>query len=296
VQNSGEPEPGLWLVGVRMAEMSGLTVVELAEDEAVRALGPEGGGVYLFPTRHGMADFLASGEPHSLEDVLAGVDVTSVEPQYLADFDLLDDPEIDEDDNLANWRSCLLIVNSCKLGYRETVEEFLALTAELTTCRDDFEQPDYEERDYWMGRNIQPVRLTLPSGSGVTLVAMSELRTRNAFPQPLLGDYGHVLLFRYPAALLAHIRADGTEEMRKSPWWPADAPHCEPVLSVDVRTADARDRTSDAYDFLCGLARVLTKRYRDLRPGKMNNDRQIRHEAERVERLLREVNGKVTWC
>jgi hypothetical protein len=243
-----------------------------------------------------MADFLASGEPHSLEDVLDGVDVTSVEPEYLADFDLLDDPEIDEDDNLRNWRDCLLIVNACKVGYQENIEDALALTAELTTCRDDFEQPGYEERDYWMGRQIQPVRLTLPSGSGVTLVAMSDLRTRNAFPQPLFGDYGHVLLFRHPSTLLARIRADGTEEMRNSPWWPADAPHCEPVLSVDVRTADARDRTSDAYDFLCGLARVLAKRSRDLRPGKMNNDRQIRHEAERIERLLREVNGKVTWC
>ncbi|MFC0440069.1 hypothetical protein [Kutzneria buriramensis] len=294
MRNTGVPAPGLWLMGVRLAEMSGLTVLEVAEDESLRVLGPEG-GMYLFPTRHGMADFLASGEPHSLDDGMDGVDVTSVEPGYLADFDLLGDPDVDEDDAARIWTECLLVVEACGIEDPQSFEDALARVTALTTCRDDFEQPGYEERDYWMGRDIQPVRLTLPSGSGVTLVAMDDLRARDTSAHPFLGGYGQVVLFRDPAALLAHIRADGTEEIRESMWWPGDAPHCEPVLSVDVRTVDARDRTSDAFDFLCGLARVLTNRYRDLRPGKTNSDRQIRQETERIERLLREVNGKVTW-
>ena len=193
------------------------------------------------------------------------------------------------------WMQCLLITDACCVEYPPTVEDAMADVAARTTLRGDFEQPGYRERDYWMCSNIQPVRLTLPSGSGVTLVDLPNMLRRTASPQPFLGDHGQVLLFRDPAGLLAHIRADGADDLRKSKAWPVDVPHCEPVLSVDVRTADARDRTSDAYDFLRGLALVLTKRHRDLRPGKMNNDRQIRHEAERVDRLLREVNGKVTW-
>jgi hypothetical protein len=295
VQNTGGPLPGLWLVAVRLDRMSGLTVVEIDVDDSVRVLGGED-GMYLFPTRQGLADFLASGEPHSLQDVLDGSDVISADPEYDADFvALMEDPDMCRSDAATLWMQCLLVVDACGIEDPPTVEYAMARVAAVTTYRDDFERPEYEERDYWMGRQIRPVRLTLPSGSGVTLVALPEILTRNASPQPFLGDYGHVVLFRDPADLLAYVRADGTDEMRASKWWPDDAPNCEPVLTVDVRAADPRAWTADAFDFLRGLALVLIKRFDDFQPHKMTNDRRIRKEVDRFQAVLREVNGKVTW-
>lgn len=296
VVNRGEPQPGLWLVSVRLDEMSGLTVIEIAEDMPPRVLGPER-GMYLFPTRHGMADFLASGEPHSLQDVLDDVDVTSVDPEYNADFvALYSGSHTYEPDSERLSRHCVLVVAACDGAEHDpTYEDGKALVTALTTYRDEFERPGYDERDYWMGRKIQPVRLTLPSGSGVTLVAESKMETFNAVPQAFLGDYGHVVLFRDPADLLAYVRADGTDDMRLSDWWPADAPDCEPVRSVDVRTADAREWTSEAFAFLCALALVLTRRVVDLKAYKMTSDRKVRKEVERIQKVLRDVNGKVTW-
>jgi hypothetical protein len=287
--------PGLWLVIVRLEKTTGLTVVEIAEDASVRVLGSED-GMYLFPTRRGMADFLASGEPHSLEDVLDGVDVTSVEPEYDANFvGLMDEPDMIAMDASMMWAECLLIVDACGIEYPPTVEDAMARVAAVTVYRDEFERPGYAEADYWMDREIQPVRLTLPSGSGCTLVIRSTLTTRRASPQPFLGEYGHVVLFRDPAALLAYVRADGADDMRESEWWPADPPNCEPMQTVDVRAADPRDRWSEPFDYLHGLALVLTKRGGDFLPRKMGSERRIRKEVDRIQEVLREVNGKVTW-
>src|SRR5438445_13152565 len=92
-------EPGVLMIYVTLDGMSGLTIVEIDEDNSVRALGP-GRGVYLFPSRRGMADFLASGEWHALHGRLDDYDVMSDEPELHADFVCVRDTE-DLDDDVA---------------------------------------------------------------------------------------------------------------------------------------------------------------------------------------------------
>jgi hypothetical protein len=287
-------QAGLWMVHVTLDGMSGLTVVEIEDDGSVRVLGPDG-GVYLFPTRGGMADFLASGQGHNLDGRLDGVDVVGEEPQVEADFVYLRDKEhLNERVAAKLWMNCLLLVDGCGIEAPETVEDAAAQVAALTKVRDDFEQAGYAENDYWIGRYVQPVRLTLPSGSGVTLVAPMGFWDTDPQAQAFLGDFCEVVLFHSPDELLRHVRAEGTDEMRQASWWPADAPDCEPRLTVDVRLADPHDPDADAFEYLRGLAMVLTDRMtvfnvRDL------GERQLHKAAERIADVLREVDDKVSW-
>jgi hypothetical protein len=112
--------------------------------------------------------------------------------------------------------------------------------------------------------------------------------------QAFLGDFCEVVLFHSADELLRYVRAEGTDEMRQASWWPADAPDCEPRLTVDVRLADPHDPDADAFEYLRGLAMVLTDRMtvfnvRDL------GERQLHKAAERIADVLREVNDKVSW-
>ena len=260
--DEGEPgvESGLWMVHVTLDGMAGLTVVEIEDDGSVQVLGPEG-GVYLFPTRRGMADFLASGEAHSLLGRLDGFDAVGTEPEVEADFVFLrDKANLAEHVAAALWMNCLLLVDGCGIEAPETVEDAATQVAALTAVRDDFEQPGYAEADYWIGRYVQPVRVTLPAGSGVTLVAPMGFWDTEPEAQAFLGDFCEVLLFHSAGELLRHVRAEGTDEMRQASWWPADAPDCEPRRSVDVGLADPHDPDSDAFEYLRGLAMVLTDR------------------------------------
>jgi hypothetical protein len=166
--------------------------------------------------------------------------------------------------------------------------------AAVTKLRDDFEQPGYAEADYWIGRYVHPVRLTLPAGSGVTLAAPMGFWDTDPEAQAFLGDFCEVVLFHSTSELLRYVRAEGTDEMRQASWWPADAPECEPRRSVDVGLADPHDPDSDAFEYLRGLAMVLTERMKvfDVRDL---NERQLHKAAEHIAYVLREVNGKVTW-
>jgi hypothetical protein len=287
-------DPGLWLVRVTLDEMSGLTVVEIAEDNSVRALGP-GRGVYLFPSRHGIADFLASGEWHALHGRLGDYDVLDEEPEFAADFVLLRDSD-DLDDQVAAliWMQCLLIVDACGVVDPPTVEHAAAQVAALTKLRPEFERPGYVDQDYWMDRDVRPVELRLPSGIGVTLAAPEEFWLPEPEAQPFLGDLHQVVLFRDPVDLLAYVRDDGTDEMRRASWWPVDPPTCEPQLAVDVWKADPEYSTSDAMDYLRGLAMVLTDRKWEIGYGR-SSGRRLRKEQAWVVDVLLEVDRKVTW-
>ena len=287
-------QPGLWLVYVTLDDMSGLTIVEIEDDGSVRVLGPDR-GVHLFPTRGGLADFLASGESHSLEGRLDGVDLAAEEPQVDADFVYLRDRQ-----NLAPhvagklWRNCLLLVDGCGLGEPATVEEAAAQVAALTKVRDDFEQPEYAERDYWIGRYVQPVRLTVPSGTGVTLVAPKGFWDTEPEAQAFLGNFDQVVLFHNVAALTQYVRSPGTDQMREASWWPADAPDFEPRHTVDVRLADPHDPDSDAFEYLRGLLMVL--------PGPPNTYNvhgsgalRVNLMAKRIPKMLARMDGLITW-
>src|ERR1700742_3939753 len=92
--------PGVSLIAVTLDAMSGLTVVEIEEDASARVLGPVDGGMYLFPSRRSVADFLASGEAHSLTGRLDDLDAADAVPAYDADFVYLRD-EADENDRMA---------------------------------------------------------------------------------------------------------------------------------------------------------------------------------------------------
>ncbi|MFI9388741.1 hypothetical protein [Kutzneria sp. NPDC052558] len=299
----GDPglKPGLWLVRVKLDDMAGLTVVEVGEDNSVRALGP-GRGVYLFPTRRGMADFLASGEWHSLQGRLDGFDAVTADLRFGANFVLLrDTDDMNEEMAAAIWMVCLLIVDACGIAEPATVEAAAVQVAALAKLRDDFEQPAYADADYWIYQIAKPVRLTLPSGAGVTLCVPIAPGYREPESQAFLGDSGEVVLFQSPEELLAYIRADGTDEMRQASWWPVDPPNCEPQMSVDIRLADPRDQLADPHDpttwafaFLRALAATLTGRD-DLADVRARSKRQLRKASERIADVLREVNGKVTW-
>ena len=128
-------DPGVWMVYVTLDEMSGFAVVEIAEDNSVQALGP-GRGVYLFPSRRGMADFLASGEWHALDCWLDDYDVMSEEPEFGADFVYLRDTN-DLDDQAAAilWMNCLLIVDACGVVDPPTVKHAAIQVAALTKLR-----------------------------------------------------------------------------------------------------------------------------------------------------------------
>jgi hypothetical protein len=297
MDDEGEPglSPGVSMMDVVLDDMSGLTVIELAEDESVRVLGPADGGMYLFPSRQGLADFLASGEPHSLAGALDDFNAADAASSYEADFVTIRD-ESDESEEIAalRWMQCLLIVDACGVVDPPTVEDAMKQVAAVTTCRDDFE-PGYAERDYWLEAAALPVWITLPSGTGVTIVALDQFGERSP---AFLGDWGEVVLFRDQADLLAYLRADGTDAMREEQYWPVNPPDCEPRMVVDVREADPRDLRSDAFVFLRALATVLTKREEELsvhKLGKLTNERRVRKAVDGVADVLREVNGRVTW-
>jgi hypothetical protein len=185
-------------------------------------------------------------------------------------------------------------VGGCGLGEPETVEDAAAQVAALTKVRDDFEQPGYAEADYWIGRYVQPVRLTVPSGTDVTLVAPKGFWDTEPETQAFLGDFCEVVLFHSAEELLRYVRAEGTDEMRQASWWPVDPPDCEPRRTVDVRQADPHDPDSDAFEHLRGLAMVLTERMRYFNVRDLG-ERHLHKAAQHIAYVLREVNDKVTW-
>jgi len=204
------------LIDVVLDEMSGRTAVEIAQDASVRVLGPVGGGMYLFPSRQGIADFLASGEAHSLAGRLDDFDAADAVPSYEADFVYLRDDSDESDDVAAMlWMECLLVVDGCGVVDPPTVQDAMTRVAAVTTVRVDFEQPGYLERDYWMEMEAQPVQITLPSGTGVTIVATDEFGERS------------------PAFLATAAR------------WCCSAtrPICSPTFAWTARTRCGRSRT-----------------------------------------------------
>jgi hypothetical protein len=292
--NDESLQAGLWLVYVTLDDMSGVTIAEIADDGSVRVLGPER-GVYLFPTRGGLADFLASGEWHCLQGRLDGVDLAAEEPQVDADFVYLRDRQ-----NLAPhvaaklWRNCLLLVDGCGIEAPETVEDATAQVAALTKLRDDFEQPGYAETDYWIGRHVQPVRLTVPSGTGVTLVAPKGFWDTDPEAQAFLGNFCRVVLFHNVAALEQYVRAPGTDQMREASWWPADAPDFEPRRTVDLRLADPHDPDADAFEYLRGLLMLLPGPPYTYKVHTMGALR-VSRMARRIPKMLAHVDNLITW-
>ena len=294
---SGLLPPGVSLIDVVLDEMSGMTVVEIEEDASARVLGPVDGGMYLFPSRQGIADFLASGESHSLAGRLDDFDAADAVPEYEADFVYLRDDDSEETDEAAAvlWMECLLVVDGCGVVDPPTVQDAITQVTAVTTVREDFEKPGYLERDYWVEMEAMPVQITLPSGTGVTIVAPYEFGERSP---AFLGERGEVVLFRTQADLLAYLHAEGADEMRKEAYWPVTPPDCEPRMIVDVRQADPRDLRSDAFVFLRALATVLTKREDELSVHKLSNltnERRVRKAVDNVADVLREVNGRITW-
>jgi hypothetical protein len=293
-QEGWDPEPGIWLLQMTLDELSGLTLVEIGPDKSVRVLGP-GRGVYLFRTRRGMADFLASGERHSLQGRLGDHDPMTDEVEFGAYFDQLRDTNPLSDSTEAYlWLQCLLILDACGIDNSPSIEWAARQVAAVTTVRDEFERPGYRELDYWMNGEVFPTELTLPSGTGYTLVAPMSFWDPSARVQAFLGDAGEVLMFSNADDLLAHVRGDGTDDMRRASWWPVNPPNCVPQRFVDVREADPRDIEADAYDYLRGLATVLTKRAKNLpysRPGRLAMGRA----EDRVLDVMLEVDRKVTW-
>ena len=217
-------------------------------------------------------------------------------PAYDADFVYLRD-EAGENDRMAAvlWMECLLIVDGCGVVDPPTVQDAMTQVAAVTTVREDFEQPGYLDHDYWMDKVAIPVQITVPSGSGVTIVAPYQFGERSP---AFLGEHGQVVLFKDQAPLLAYLHAEGADEMRKEEYWPVNPPDCEPRMVVDVREADPRDLRSDAFVFLRALATVLTKREDELsvhKLSKLTTDRRVRKAVDGVADVLREVNGKITW-
>ena len=287
-------EPGLMLTHVKLDDMAGLTIVEVMADNAVRALGP-GRGVYLFPTRRGLADFLASGEWHSLQGRLDGFDAATAEPEYGANFVFLrDTDDVNEQAAAIMWMGCMLIVDACGIAEPATVEAAATQVAALTKVRDEFEQPGYADADYWIYQVAKPVQLTLPSGTGFTLCVLIEPGYTEPEAQAFLGDSDEVVLFRSPDELLAYIRGDGTDEMRQASWWPVDPPNCEPQLSIDVRLADPLDPNSWASIGLRALALVLTGQLNTF-AVRARDKRQLRKVSAWLADVLREVDCSVTW-
>ena len=287
-------EPGLHLMRVTLDDMVGLTIVEVEEDNSARVLCP-GRCVYLFPTRRGMADFLASGEWHSLQGRLDGFDAATATPEYGANFVFLRDTEdVNEEEASYRWMGCLLILDACGIVPPPTVEAAALQVAALAKVRDEFERPGYADADYWLFRLAKPVKVTLPSGTGVTLCVPMLPGYMEPEAQAFLGDSGEVVLFQSPDELLAYIRADGTDEMRQASWWPVDPPNCEPQLTVDVRLADPREPNSRPFAYLRALAVILADRF-DLFYVRTRSKRDLRKASERTADALREVNARVTW-
>ena len=65
--------PGVYLLGVNLDEIDGLTVLTVADDGTATPLGDDG-GLHVFPTRSGVAAYL---ESHPLS---SGFDPRTVEP------------------------------------------------------------------------------------------------------------------------------------------------------------------------------------------------------------------------
>lgn len=297
MDDEGDPgllPPGVTLINVVLDELIGVTVVEIDEDAVARVLGPVDSGMYVFPSREGIANFLASGEPHSLAGRLDEFDAATEEPAYEADFARMLESDADDDAAAMLWMECLLVVDGCGVVDPSSVEDAMKQVEAVTTLREDFE-PGYQDRDYWQDRDTLPVQITLPGGTGVTIVALDQFGERSP---AFLGDQGEVALFHDPADLVTYIHAEGTDAMRAERYWPRNPPECEPRMTVDVRQADPGDLRSDAYVFLRALATVLTKREGDLsvhKMSKLTNERRMRRAVDTVAEVLREVNGRVTW-
>lgn len=265
----------MWLAYVDPGENAGLTVVDVDAGGELVPLSVDG-HIQAFPTRSGLAEFLASGQQHSLSGRVTGFDPRLLEPVEYLDGD----------------------------------------AAAGTVRREDFEQPAYAVFDYWLYKVVIPFALTLPSGTGVTIAHSDVVCGLIPVPAcRFLGEDDEVRLFRDERALAANLAAGLPDEMAEDPFWLKDiavpAPHYHPLTHIDLTllptlSAPAGDTWANTLGTLENLTMTLTGSRKPFlsRPLKDVNDetrpealkprlRQKVAEALRV--LVGDVDRRVTW-
>jgi hypothetical protein len=268
-------EPGVWLAYANPGENAGLTVVEVDADGEILPLSVDE-HIQAFPTRSGLADFLASGEPHSLSGRVTGFDPRQLEPAEHLEGD----------------------------------------AATGTVLREDFEQPAYAVFDYWLYKVIIPFALTLPSGTGVTIAHADVVCGVIPMPAfRFLGAGDEVRLFRDERALAENLAAGLPAEVAEDPFWLKDiavpAPHYHPLTHIDLTllptlSAPAGDTWANALGTLQNLTTTLTGSMKPFISRPLSRvDDETRPEAlkprlrakvaEALRVLVDDVDRRVTW-
>jgi hypothetical protein len=307
-------DTGIWLVWVTLDQLTGMTVIAVDADGAATPLGSEG-YVDLFPTRSGLADFLASGTQHTLAGRTAGFDPYPAEFAAGADFSILRNGSEFPRDSFYDelWWPCGVLCAACGIDVDHLdPDTLIPRVAARTRLRTDFEQPGYAEADYWLQRQIVPFTVVLPSGTGMSLadedVVCGVLPTNARF----LGEANTVWLFPDEQDLLDTVANGLPAALDDEPLWQRDIngrpPHCHGSTRIDLielplLRPETEDTLIDALGVLENLvwtltgsrAPFLTKELRALTGGEPLKPRHQRKAAELLRRLVTEVDAGVTW-
>lgn len=313
------PDTGVKLILVELEHVRGLTVLAVEPDGTATALVADE-AICLFPTRSGLADFLASDVQHTLSGKTAGFDARVAELDGGVDLPLLSKgPEFWTTDYDELWWPCGVLCAARGISVDSNAFDPAALDAELTAgirLRTDFEQPGYAEADYWLYRRIVPFTLVLPSGTGMSLADEDVVcgvvpRTSVRF----LGETGTVWLFRDERDLSDAI-ADGLPDaLAQERLWERDItgrpPHFRPQTVIDLSVLPelqpaTDDTLVDALGVLENLLATLTgsrqlfrsPELRRLSLGEPPAALKPRHQRKAVQllrELVAEVDAGITW-
>jgi hypothetical protein len=302
--------PGVWLLGVDLGEIAGLTVLRVAEDGSATPLGDDG-TIYVFPTRSGLAGYLQS-HPTGWA---AGFDPRTVEPASAANFIWLRDNPPAKRDRAEDMWECLALAKACGVPPATSIDAMIRDVAFRTVLRTDFERPGYAEFDYWLDRQIIPVTLILPAGTGITL-ADSDVVCGSALGDTrFLGESDTVWMFRNEQDLIGVIDDGLPDELCENKWWDAvedNPPNCHPLLTFDLTmlpklTPPDLDTWQETLGVLENLTMTLTgsvdafrKRPLDtmLTQAKLPQSLSPRKQSQLagvLRHLVDDVDARITW-
>lgn len=219
----------MWLVGVNLDYVAGLTVVAVAPDGSATPLAAEN-YLLLFPTRSGLRDFLHSGEPHSLWGKVDDFDPVAERPEETADPAAIalrakNDPDA--------WWLCQALIDTFLPVPPGTLDDTVDDLADRTWLREEFERAGYRDVDHWLCHSLVPVRLTVPSGTGFTLLHLRALVPCAPRTEYFLGGDELIILCHREEDLLDYLRAPGNDRIRTH----LDRrvlPHVHPLRDIDL--------------------------------------------------------------
>jgi len=148
------------------------------------------------------------------------------------------------------WWLCQVLIDTLLPVAPATLDDAVDQLADRTWLREEFDRPGYKEVDYWLYHPLAPVRLTVPSGTGFTLVHLRALVPGVVRTDYFLGGDELIILFHREEDLLDYLRAPGDDRLRTHldrripphvhPLWDIDLtilPRLEPGAGVDWESA-----------------------------------------------------------